>query len=72
MKTKQLRELTEQELEQQLRDSMDALVNLRMQAATSELENNQAIRRVRKDISKVKTLLREAELKREKQSGRQG
>jgi large subunit ribosomal protein L29 len=72
MKTKQLRELTEQELEQQLRDSMDALVNLRMQAATSELENNQAIRRVRKDISKVKTLLREAELKREKESGREG
>ncbi len=70
MKTKQLRELTEQELEQQLRDSMDALVNLRMQAATSELENNQAIRRVRKDISKVKTLLREADLKREKESGR--
>ncbi len=72
MKTKQLRELTEQELEQQLRDSMDALVNLRMQAATSELENNQAIRRVRRDISRVKTLLREAELKREKESGREG
>jgi large subunit ribosomal protein L29 len=72
MKTKQLRELTEQELEQQLRDSMDSLVNLRMQAATSELENNQAIRRVRRDISRVKTLLREAELKREKESGRQG
>jgi large subunit ribosomal protein L29 len=72
MKTKQLRELTEQELEQQLRDSMDALVNLRMQAATSELENNQAIRRVRRDISKVKTLLREAELKRERESGREG
>jgi large subunit ribosomal protein L29 len=69
MKTKQLRELTEQELEQQLRDSMDSLVNLRMQAATSELENNQAIRRVRRDISRVKTLLREAELKREKESG---
>jgi len=72
MKTKQLRELTEQELKQQLRDSMDSLVNLRVQAATSDLENNQAIWRVRRDISRIKTLLREAELKREKKSGREG
>ena len=72
MKTKQLRELTEQELEQQLRDSMDSLVNLRVQAATSDLENNQAIWRVRRDISRIKTLLREEELKREKKSGREG
>jgi large subunit ribosomal protein L29 len=69
MKTKQLRELTEQELEQQLRDSMDALINLRVQAATSEPENNQAIRRVKKDISRIKTLLRETELRRERESG---
>lgn len=72
MKTKQLRELTEQELKQQLRDSMDSLVNLRVQAATSDLDNNQAIWRVRRDISRIKTLLREAELKRERESGREG
>lgn len=72
MKLKQLQELTEQELRQQLRDSMDALVNLRVQAATSELEDNQAISRTKRDISRVKTLLREAELKREKESGREG
>ena len=69
MKTKQLRELTEQELEQQLRDSMDALINLRVQAATSEPENNQVIRRIKKDISRIKTLLRETELRRERESG---
>ncbi len=72
MKTKQLRELTEQELGQQLRDSMDALINLRVQAATSEHENNQAIRRIKKDISRIKTLLRETELRRERESGREG
>ena len=72
MKIKQLRELTEQELRQQLRDSTDAVVNLRMQAATSELEDNQAIRRTKRDISRIKTLLREAAVSRERESGRDG
>jgi len=69
MKIKQLRELTEQELRQELRDCMDALVNLRVQAATSELENNRAAWRTRRDIARIKTLLREAELKREREGG---
>jgi len=69
MKTKQLRELTEDELRQQLRDSMDALVNLRVQAATLELDDNRAIWRTKRDIARVRTLLREAELRREREGG---
>jgi large subunit ribosomal protein L29 len=69
MKIKQLRELTEDELRQQLTDNMDALVNLRMQAATLDLDNNRAIWRTKKDIARIKTLLREAELKRERERG---
>ena len=61
MKMKQLRELTREELRQQLKDSMDALVNLRVQAATSELDDNQAVRRTKRDIARIKTLLREAQ-----------
>jgi large subunit ribosomal protein L29 len=64
MKIKQLRELTEDELRTRLRDTMESLVSLRMQAATSELEDNMAIRRAKKEIARIKTLLREAELKR--------
>jgi large subunit ribosomal protein L29 len=60
MKIKQLRDLTHDELRQQLRDSMDALINLRVQAATSEPDDNQAIRRTKRDIARIKTLLREA------------
>jgi len=60
MKIKQLRELTHDELRQQLRDSMDALVNLRVQSATSEPDDNQAIRRAKRDIARIKTLLSEA------------
>ena len=69
MKTKQLRELTEDELRQQLRDSMDALVNLRVQAATLDLDDNRAIWRAKKNIARIRTLLREAELKREREGG---
>jgi len=61
MKIKELRELTHDELRQQLRDSLDALVNLRVQAVTSELDDNQAIRRTKRDIARIKTLLREAQ-----------
>jgi len=71
MKIKQLRELTEGELRQQLRDSMDALINLRVQAATLDLDDNRAIRRTKKDIARIKTLLRETELKREREGGRE-
>ena len=69
MKIKQVRELTEDELRQQLRDSMDALVNLRVQAATLDLDDNQAIWRAKKNIARIRTLLREAELKRERERG---
>ena len=70
MKMKQLRELTQEELRQQLRDSMDALVNLRVQAATSELDDNQAVRRTKRDIARIKTLLREAQqVQREDEGG---
>jgi large subunit ribosomal protein L29 len=69
MKIKQLRELTIEELRQQLRDSTDALVNLRMQAATSEPGDNQAIGRTRRDIARIRTLLREAQIKKEGKGG---
>ena len=69
MKIKQLRELTREELKQQLRDSMDALVNLRVQAATSELDDNQAVRRTKRDIARIRTLLREARAEREGEGG---
>lgn len=70
MKVRQLRELTLEELALRLRESTEALVNFRVQAATSELEDNQGIWRTKKEIARIKTLLREAELKSERASGR--
>ncbi len=69
MKIKQLRELTHEELRQQLRDSMDALVSLRVQAVTTEVNDNQAVRRTKRDIARIKTLLREAQIKKEGEGG---
>ena len=62
MKAKELAELTTAEIEQKLRSLKEELFNLRFQKATGQLENPARIRQVRKDIARVKTVLREREL----------
>lgn len=63
MKGKEIRELTSQELTQKLDNLKSELFNLRFQLATGQLENPMRIRQVRKDIARVKTVMRERELK---------
>lgn len=63
MKGKEIRELTSQELTQKLDNLKSELFNLRFQLATGQLENPMRIRQVRKDIARVKTIIRERELK---------
>lgn len=63
MKTNEMRELTHTELEQKLTELKGELFNLRFQLATGQLENPLRIRNVRKDIARVKTIIRENELK---------
>ena len=62
MKAKEVRQLTDQELEAQLLDSKTELFNLRFQLATGQLDNPMRIKIVRKDIARVKTIIREREL----------
>jgi large subunit ribosomal protein L29 len=62
MKTYQLRELSEKDLQITLKDNTDALENYRFQHATGQLENYKAVANAKKTIAKVKTLLREKEL----------
>ncbi|NLM25745.1 MAG: 50S ribosomal protein L29 [Firmicutes bacterium] len=59
MKAKELRELSTEELEQKLADFKEELFNLRFQLATGQLDNPMRIKEVRKDIARVKTLMRE-------------
>ncbi|KPU26766.1 50S ribosomal protein L29 [Caloranaerobacter sp. TR13] len=62
MKAKELRELTTQELNTKLTDLKSELFNLRFQLATGQLDNPMRIKAVRKDIARVKTIMREREL----------
>jgi large subunit ribosomal protein L29 len=58
----ELRELTDEELTERLRESKEELFNLRFQMATGQLDNNRRLRTVRQEIARVYTVLREREL----------
>lgn len=62
MKAGELRELTEEELEQRLRERSDDLVTFRMQMVTGVVDNVRAARNARRDIARIKTVLRERAL----------
>ncbi len=66
MKASKLRDKSDSELIEQERELREELFNLRFQHATAQLENTMAIVRVKKDIARVKTIIRERELGREK------
>ena len=55
MKASELRELSEEQLEERLRELREELFNLRFQYATRQLTNTARIREVRRDIARVLT-----------------
>jgi large subunit ribosomal protein L29 len=61
MKAKELREMTTAELEAKLADLKKDLFFLRMQHATNQLDNPLKINVVKKDIARIKTVIREKE-----------
>jgi large subunit ribosomal protein L29 len=63
MKANEIRQMTDQELDLMLSDLKNELFNLRFQLATGQLDNPMRIKAVRKDIARVKTILKERELK---------
>ena len=62
MKTKDLRQMTNEELNEKLKALKVELFNLRFSHATGGLNNPIALNLAKKDIAKVKTILREREL----------
>ena len=62
MKASEVRELTTAELESKLKDLKAELFNLRFQLAINQLDNPMRISAVKKDIARVKTVLRQMEL----------
>ena len=63
MKAKEIRENTLPELNKKLADLKDELFHLRFQLAINQLENPMRITAVKKDIARVKTIIRENEIK---------
>jgi large subunit ribosomal protein L29 len=62
MKARELREMTDEELDSRERDLTEEAFNLRCQIAAGIAENPQILRNVRKDLARVKTVRRQREL----------
>jgi len=58
MKVDNYREMNQDELETNLEDLQRHLFDLHSQAVTENIENSRAIRNVRRDVARIKTVLR--------------
>lgn len=63
MELKKIREMTEAELVTELKKKKNELFNLRFQHVTGQLENPIKMRDVKREIARVKTIIREKELR---------
>lgn len=63
MKSSEIRNLSNQELQKKLDEFKSELFNLRFQLAINQLQNPMRIKAVKKDIARIKTIIRERELK---------
>ena len=63
MKAAELRKMSAAELSEKLADLKEELFNLRFQHAINQLDNPMRIEAVKKDIARVKTIMRANELK---------
>ncbi len=62
MEAREIRNLTADELEQEIGKAYQELFNLRFQLATRQLQNTNRLRQVRRDIARLKTVRREKAL----------
>jgi large subunit ribosomal protein L29 len=62
VKADELRALNASELAEKLDEAKEELFNLRFQLATNQLDNTTRIRQVRREIARVKTVIRQQEI----------
>ena len=62
MKGQQIRELSDEELQQKGEELVEQHFKLRFQQAIGQIENPQKLKLIRKDIARVKTIIRERQL----------
>ena len=63
MKASEIRELSLEEMHQKVATLKETYFNLRFQHETGQLENSSMLNRTKKDIAKVKTIIKETESK---------
>ena len=61
MKAREMKDLSLEELRKRLTDEQESLANLRFQLATSQLESPIKVRTVRRDIARLRTVIRQRE-----------
>lgn len=62
MKAKEIRDLSQKEIEARLKEEQELLLRLRLNHAVSSIENPSEIREARRMIARLKTILKEREL----------
>ncbi len=63
MRPSEIRNLNDEDLGKKLKELKSELFNLRFQLAINQLQNPMRIKAVKKDIARIKTIIREKELK---------
>jgi len=62
LKLKEFRDMNDDDLKKELEDTHQEMFNLRFRVATKQLVNHRELRRVKKKVARLKTLLAEREL----------
>jgi large subunit ribosomal protein L29 len=62
LKVAELRDLSVDEINQKMAETKEELFNLRFQNATGQLDNYKRLRELKRDVARIKTILREREL----------
>ncbi|NLG63116.1 MAG: 50S ribosomal protein L29 [Candidatus Cloacimonetes bacterium] len=62
MKATEIRDLSVEEIQDRITDAREELFRLRFRSATQQLENPSLIKSLRRDIARMRTVLREREL----------
>ena len=61
-KTAELRELTDEQLVERAESAKEELFNLRFQLATGQLDNSSAIKKIRHEIARIATVMRQRDI----------
>lgn len=65
MKASEIRELSREEMQRKVDDLREELFNLNFQHETGQLENSQKLKQTKRDVARIKTIMREVTLKQE-------